>query len=85
MDNKWSELRQSIKELHDNNLDKPDVAEAMRYLLNLMDVILSSNQLIGYQICSDAMLKMWMEDVLTDGEYNRVMDKLNKAHRGGRI
>lgn len=32
---------------------------------------------IGYRECSDAMLKMWMDDVLTDGEYYRIMDKLN--------
>lgn len=36
---KWDELRQSIQELRDNNPDKPDVIEAMRFLLNLMDVI----------------------------------------------
>lgn len=33
---------------------------------------------ITYQNCSDALLKMWMDNVLTDGEYNRIMDKLNK-------
>ena len=38
---------------------------------------------IDYQICADAMLKMWMENVLTDGEYNRIMDKLNTAHKDG--
>ena len=32
---------------------------------------------IGYRECSDAMLKMWMDNVLTDGEYYRIMDKLN--------
>lgn len=32
---------------------------------------------IGYQECADAMLKMWMDDILTDGEYNKIMDKLN--------
>ena len=34
-------------------------------------------QEITYQDCADAMLKMWIDDVLTDGEYNRIMDKLN--------
>lgn len=33
---------------------------------------------IGYVECANAMLKMWMDNVLTDGEYNRIMDKLNK-------
>ncbi len=34
---------------------------------------------IDYQDCSDALLKMWMDNVVTDGEYWRIMDKLN-AH-----
>lgn len=32
---------------------------------------------ISYKDCADAMLKMWIDNVLTDGEYNRIMDKLN--------
>lgn len=35
---------------------------------------------ISYIDCSNAMLKMWMDNVLTDGEYNRIMDKLNTHH-----
>lgn len=34
---------------------------------------------IEYRDCANAMLKMWMDNVVTDGEYNRIMDKLN-AH-----
>ena len=34
---------------------------------------------IEYRDCADAMLKMWMDNVVTDGEYNRIVDKLN-AH-----
>ena len=33
---------------------------------------------IDYQDCANAMLKMWMDNVLTDGEYNSIMDKLNR-------
>ena len=33
---------------------------------------------ISYADCSDAMLKMWMDNILTDGEYNRIMEKLNE-------
>lgn len=33
---------------------------------------------ISYADCSNAMLKMWMDDVVTDGEYRHIMDKLNK-------
>lgn len=35
---------------------------------------------ISYIDCSNAMLKMWIDNVLTDGEYNRIMDKLNTHH-----
>lgn len=34
---------------------------------------------IDYRDCANAMLKMWMENIVTDGEYNRIMDKLNEA------
>ena len=34
---------------------------------------------ITYQNCSDALLKMWLDNVMTDAEYNRIMDKLNNA------
>lgn len=36
---KWTELRNVIKELHDNNLDRHDVAEVTRFLLKIMDVL----------------------------------------------
>ena len=36
---------------------------------------------ITYQMCADALLKMWMDDVLTGGEYERIMDKLNAWNR----
>ena len=32
---------------------------------------------ISYTDCANAMLKMWMINVVTDGEYYRIMDKLN--------
>lgn len=36
---------------------------------------------IEYRDCANAMLRMWMDNVVTDGEYNRIMGKLN-AHWG---
>jgi len=36
---------------------------------------------IDYQDCANAMLRMWMDGVVTDGEYNRIMDKLNAFWR----
>jgi len=32
---------------------------------------------IEYRDCANAMLRMWIDNVLTDGEYSRIMDKLN--------
>lgn len=32
---------------------------------------------ISYTECANAMLKMWMINVVTDGEYYRIMEKLN--------
>ena len=40
---------------------------------------------IRYSDCADALLKLWMENIITDGEYNRIMDRLNKAHKEGII
>lgn len=36
---KWTELRETLQELHENNTDKPDVENVTRFLLNLMDVL----------------------------------------------
>lgn len=33
---------------------------------------------IGYDDCANALLKMWMDNVLTDGEYYRIANKLNE-------
>ena len=43
------------------------------------------NTEIQYSDCADALLKLWMENIITDGEYNRIMDRLNKAHKDGVI
>lgn len=44
------------------------------------DVVPAEPQEIGYDQCANAMLKMWIDNVVTDGEYNRIMDKLNKHY-----
>ena len=43
------------------------------------------NTEIKYSDCADALLKLWIEDIITDGEYNRIMDRLNKAYKDGVI
>ena len=37
---------------------------------------------ISYQDCANAMMMMWIDNVLTDGEYRRIMDKLNDHESG---
>mgnify|MGYP006932843705 CR=1 FL=1 len=32
---------------------------------------------LNYEVCSNTLLMLWMDNILTDGEYNRIMDKLN--------
>lgn len=47
------------------------------------NVVSTEPQEIGYNQCADAMLKMWIDNVVTDGEYNRIMDRLNKIYFSG--
>lgn len=49
-------------------------------LMNTLPSVELELRPISYLDCSNAMLKMWMDNVLTDGEYNRIMDKLNAKH-----
>jgi hypothetical protein len=51
--------------------------------LPIADVVPTEPQEIGYDQCANAMLKMWMDNVVTDGEYNRIMDRLNKLYFSG--
>ena len=45
---KWTELRETIQELHDNNPDKPDVVSTMHFLLNLMHVLDTKEKIPPY-------------------------------------
>ena len=47
------------------------------------DVVPTEPQEIGYGQCANAMLKMWIDNVVTDGEYKRIMDRLNKLYFSG--
>ena len=51
-----------------------------RVIENTMAEVTSEQKTITYKDCANAMLMMWMDNVVTDGEYSRIMDKLNK-HR----
>lgn len=32
---------------------------------------------ISYEDCANALLMLWMENILTDSEYSRIIDKLS--------
>lgn len=40
---------------------------------------------ITYTDCANAMMKMWIDNVLTDRQYNAIMDKLNAKYKVGDI
>lgn len=60
------------------NIPRDDYNGIMEYI-NEVPSAQPEQHGIGYSECASAMLKMWIDNVLTDGEYNRIMDKLN-AH-----
>ena len=59
--------------------------EPSQYIESLepADVVPTESQEIGYGQCANVLLKMWMDNVVTDGEYNRIMDRLNKLYFSG--
>lgn len=56
---------------------KDDALEAVNELPSAQPEV----KQISYTDCANAMLMMWMDKVLTDGEYNRIMDKLNEHEK----
>lgn len=68
-----------------SDMQEADIVEIMEQLRNTKVTILPSAEPevkpISYIDCANAMLKMWIDGVLTDGEYNRIMDKLNMHWR----
>ena len=37
---------------------------------------------VSYQDCADAIMMMWMEKIITDSQYNKIMGRLNKWRWG---
>lgn len=58
---------------HDN-----DLLELIAFDIKQLPPIQPESHEIGYDDCANALLKMWMDNVLTDGDYYRIADKLNK-------
>ena len=57
--------------------DFKDGVQAVLYMLSNQPTIQPEPHEIGYDGCANALLKMWMDNVLTDGEYYRITGKLN--------
>ena len=51
--------------------------ESVRATIEHMPTIQLEQHEIGYCECANALLKMWLDNVLTDGEYRRIIDKLD--------
>lgn len=52
--------------------------EVMKFRYDICDApTIDLESPITYKNCSNALLMMWMDNVLTDDEYNSIMDKLN--------
>lgn len=61
-----------------------DFFQGMAYAENVVKHLPSAQpeiKPISYRDCANAMMKMWMDNVLTGGEYRRIMDKLNEKER----
>jgi len=54
------------------------IGEALKIMTDEQPTIQPEPHEIGYDDCANALLKMWMDNVLTDGDYYRIADKLNK-------
>lgn len=61
-------------------LDRVDV----RCVLSDLPSAQPEEKEIGYAECASAMMKMWIDNVLTDAEYNRIMNRLNAHHNAGK-
>lgn len=65
----WSRKIVTVRDVLDSVCDEYTVLPSVR----------PEPKEIDYTDCANAMLKMWIDNVLTDGEYSRIMDKLH-AH-----
>lgn len=63
-------LKEDLTRFYDNEV-------TARKLIDEQPTIQPEPHEIGYDGCANALLKMWMDNVLTDGEYYRIAGKLN--------
>ena len=85
----WSNLHQTVScQLRDYEVGFADYSREFEHRRADFCPIIETDESceintkpISYQDCANAMLMMWMDDVVTDGEYNRIMDKLNAHYK----
>ena len=76
-----SEIAKEMKTWWGNDGSDIEVQNALDEIIRLDEATDRKTKLqteIGYQDCANALLKMWMDNILTDGEFNRIIDKLNE-------
>ena len=71
--------RQAAIELASGGCHPANIADELRKLPSVIPARPTKG--IDYKDCAKAMMKMWMDNVLTDAEYSRIMDKLNVKHK----
>lgn len=88
MDLRIKEVMCNLKNYNFDELGsyKMDEMEARKLLDGLEESHFSEPEApIDYRKCADAMMKMWIDNVITDGEYGRIMDKLNNSALAGHL
>lgn len=67
-----------------SNLVDHDIFIAQETIVDCINMIKEIEPVLearpySYEYCVNAMLVMWMEDILTDKQYFTIMEKLNKS------
>lgn len=62
---------------HDILIVQETIADCINMIKEIKPV--SEARPYSYGYCANAMLVMWMEDILTDKQYSTIMDKLNRS------
>lgn len=57
-----------------NKIPKTELYDIIEQIPTIRPVI---KPLLDYRDCAEAMLKLWAAKVVTDEEYNNIMDRLN--------
>ena len=73
--------QEGIAALMDEFKRTPTMAIRAQHVIEQLPSAQTEIKPIEYRECANAMLRMWMDNVVTDGEYNRIMSKLY-AHWG---